>query len=89
MSTRTTRQGKRSATTYDVRLHVKTTNKMRVNSTVPFNSPTIIPAALTNLDLNNTAVLQIQSTIENEVLKCNKFQLRFPGYFYFNPMEGG
>ena len=60
------------------------TNKMSVNLTVPFSSPAIIPVALTNLDLNHTAVLQIQSTIENEVLKSNKFQLRFPGYLYFN-----
>jgi len=88
MSTRTTRQGKRSATTFDVRLHVKTTNKTRVNSTVPFNCPTIIPTALTNLDLNNTAVLQIQSTIENEVLKSDEFQVKFPGFFYFNPIVG-
>ena len=84
MSTRNTRLSKRSATTFDIRLRVKMTTKMYVNSTIPFASPAFMHAALSNLDLNNTGILQIQSTIENEVVKSSEFQLRFPGYLFFN-----
>ena len=83
-----TRLGKRSATTFDVHLHVKAQERMSVNATASFNTTVIKPLILQKLDLHNTAVLEILSAIEGDVVNSVIFQRKFDGYIHFNSSVG-
>ena len=83
-----TRLGKRSATTFDVHLHVKAVERMSVNATAAFNTAVIKHPMLQKLDLHNTAVLEILSAIEGDIIKSVIFQRKFNGYIHFNSSVG-
>ena len=82
-----TRQTTRNATKFDVRLHVKNTIKMNINTKVAYGNFIELPV-LQSLDLFDTSVCDILDKIDLDVIPSTAFKRQFGGVRYLNACVG-
>ena len=73
---------------FSVKLHIKATERMSVNTKVAFGINTFEHLSLQGFNLHDTSLIDIIETIEEETIPSSLFQRRFPGCMFLNTCVG-